>query len=373
MTDNQQKIYFIEVLRGVAPLLVVGYHLPGPLIYSYDFWPGMGLDLFRNGNIGVDIFFMISGFIICYATQKSEARPLLSFVLRRFFRIYPLFLFCIIFMWFAYASWKPSIELIRSIFLLHGDYSLPAPFFGYNMLYPAWTISYEIIFYALFLLGMAFSHKFRALISSVIILTLMLSIQLIFKGSSSISGHFSAYSENMSWMAPILTILGSPMLLEFIFGMFLYKVFTKFGHVKNNTFKYSIIILSVLGIYSLIHIDTKLHGFTDKGLMAAFIFTSMMLAEMSGAKMSFRITKFFSDISYSLYLTHAIVLTLVLIYLKKNGINEYPKGIFSFTCLMSLCIGVSYITHIAIERPFISVGKRLVSYVKYKECPSVGS
>ncbi|AOP85642.1 hypothetical protein BFV64_04385 [Enterobacter kobei] len=373
MTDNQKKIYFIEVLRGVAPLLVVGYHLVGPLLGAYNFWPGMGLDLFRNGNIGVDIFFIISGFIICYATQKSEARPLLSFVLRRFFRIYPLFLFCIIFMWFAYASWKPSIELIRSIFLLHGDYSLPAPFFGYNMLYPAWTISYEIIFYALFLLGMAVSHTKRALITSVIMLTLMFSIQLLFKHSISISGHFSAYSDNMSWMAPILTLIGSPMLLEFIFGMILYKVFTKFGPIKNNAIKYSMMTLSIVGVYFIIHIDTKSHGFTDKGIIAAFIFSSMMFAEMSGAKMSFRITKFFSDISYSLYLTHAIVLTLVLIYLKNNGINEYPKGIFSFTCLMSLCIGVSYITHIAIERPFISVGKRLVSYVKYKECPSVGS
>ncbi|MDR7941167.1 acyltransferase [Enterobacter soli] len=373
MTDNQKKIYFIEVLRGVAPLLVVGYHLVGPLLGAYNFWPGMGLDLFRNGNIGVDIFFIISGFIICYATQKSEVNPLLSFVLRRFFRIYPLLIFCILFMWFAYASWKPTSDLIRSLLLLHGDYSLPAPFFGYNMLYPAWTISYEIVFYMLFLLGMAFSHKFRALISSVIILTLMLSIQLIFKGSASISGHFSAYSENMSWMAPILTILGSPMLLEFIFGMFLYKVFTKFGHVKNNTFKYSMIILSVLGIYSLIHIDTKLHGFTDKGLMAAFIFTSMMLAEMSGVRMSFRVTKFFSDISYSLYLTHVIALALVLMALKHIGINDYPKGIVPFVCLMSLCIAVAYITHIAIERPFISIGKRIVSFVKYKESPSMGS
>lgn len=89
MTENQQKIYFIEVLRGIAPLLVVGYHAAGPLVNAYASFPMLGLDIFRNGNIGVDIFFMISGFIICYATQKVETRPLLSFVIRRFFRIYP--------------------------------------------------------------------------------------------------------------------------------------------------------------------------------------------------------------------------------------------------------------------------------------------
>lgn len=372
MTDNQKKIYFIEVLRGIAPLLVVGYHLVGPLLGAYDFWPGMGLDLFRNGNIGVDIFFIISGFIICYATQKIEVRPLLSFVLRRFFRIYPLLFFCIMFMWFAYASWKPTSDLIRSLLLLHGDYSLPAPFFGYNILYPAWTITYEVMFYTLFLIGMLVSHRNRALITSLIILIIMLSIHFFFKGTVSISGHFSAYSLDMSWMAPALTILGSPMLLEFVFGMFLYNVFMKVGNIESNTFRYLMIGLSILGIYALIHIDTKAHGFTDKGLIAAFIFTSMMFSEMSGVRISFRVTRFLSDISYSLYLTHAIVLAMVLIYLKDHGISEYPKGLFSFIYLMSLCIFVAYITHITIELPFISLGKRLVSYIKSATTPSVG-
>ena len=121
MTENQQKIYFIEVLRGIAPLLVVGYHAAGSLVNAYASFPMLGLDIFRNGNIGVDIFFMISGFIICYATQKVETRPLLSFVIRRFFRIYPLFLFCLLFVWFSYSSWKPASEFIKSAFLLHSN------------------------------------------------------------------------------------------------------------------------------------------------------------------------------------------------------------------------------------------------------------
>lgn len=372
MNNNQQKIYFIEVLRGVASLLVVGYHLPGPLIHAYEFWPSMGLDLFRNGNIGVDIFFMISGFIICYATKNVEHKPLLSFTLRRLFRIYPLFLFCVLFAWFTYASGKPSSEFIRSALLLHGNYSLPAPFFGYNILYPAWTISFEVIFYAIFLSAMAINHTHRALISSIVMLVSIFGIQLLFKNSVSVSGDFSSYSDKMFWMSPILTLLSSPMFLEFIFGMFLYKAFTKIGPIKNNIIRYLMVTLSIVGVYLMFYINTKTHGLTDKGMIAAFIFISMMVSEMSGVKMSFRVTKFFSDISYSLYLTHAIVLTLVSLYLKKNGISELPKGIITFVCLMSLCIGVSYIAHISIERPFIYIGKKLVAYFKYNKHPSMG-
>lgn len=367
MTENQQKIYFIEVLRGIALLLVVGYHAAGPLVNAYASFPMLGLDIFRNGNIGVDIFFMISGFIICYATQKVETRPLLSFVIRRFFRIYPLFLFCLLFVWFSYSSWKPASEFIKSAFLLHSNYSLRAPFFGYNMLYPAWTISYEILFYSIFLIGMAFSHKWRALITSLIILTSMLAIQLHFKSSISVSGDFSAYSVEMGAFAPVFTMLGSPMLLEFILGMFLFFVFRTFGEIKNNAIKFTMISTSVAGIYLLIHINTKLHGFTDKGLIAAFIFISMMIAEMSGAKMSFRITRFFSNISYSLYLTHSIVLSLSLMYIKSIGYTEYPKGFLFFALLMGTCILISYFSHIFIEKPFILLGKRLLINITRKK------
>lgn len=124
---------------------------------------------------------------------------------------------------------------------------------------------------------------------------------------------------------------------------------------------------SVAGIYLLIHINTKLHGFTDKGLIAAFIFISMMIAEMSGAKMSFRITRFFSNISYSLYLTHSIVLSLSLMYIKSIGYTEYPKGFLFFALLMGTCILISYFSHIFIEKPFILLGKRLLINITRKK------
>lgn len=147
MTNKSQKIYFIEVLRGPAALLVVAYHIAGVLMGAYSFWPNMGRDLFRNGNLGVDLFFMISGFIICYATKSQDSNYRSTFIIRRFFRIYPLFFVCLTVAWLTYNSGYDYSKFLLSATLMQNDYAGKAPFYGYNMLYPAWTIAYEVILY----------------------------------------------------------------------------------------------------------------------------------------------------------------------------------------------------------------------------------
>ena len=197
MIENQGKIYFIEVLRGFAALLVVGYHIAGVLMGAYDFWPGMGRDLFRNGNIGVDIFFMISGFIICYATKNKEENYRSNFIIRRFFRIYPLFFICLTIAWLTYNSGYDYTKYLLSATLMQNNYAGKAPFYDYNMLYPAWTIAYEVMFYFIFFISMCFSHRYRSVISMLFLAFLMCAIQLFFKGELSIYGGFSPYDEQI--------------------------------------------------------------------------------------------------------------------------------------------------------------------------------
>ena len=70
-------------LRGIAALAVVGYHfsLRGPLHL-------------QNGFLAVDLFFVLSGFVIAYSYEKRlrEGLPLKDFVLIRFIRLYLLYL-----------------------------------------------------------------------------------------------------------------------------------------------------------------------------------------------------------------------------------------------------------------------------------------
>ncbi|WP_431642439.1 acyltransferase family protein [Enterobacter mori] len=367
MIENQGKIYFIEVLRGFAALLVVGYHIAGVLMGAYDFWPGMGRDLFRNGNIGVDIFFMISGFIICYATKNKEENYRSNFIIRRFFRIYPLFFICLTIAWLTYNSGYDYTKYLLSATLMQNNYAGKAPFYDYNMLYPAWTIAYEVMFYFIFFISMCFSHRYRSVISMLLLAFLMCAIQLFFKGELSIYGGFSPYDERMGFMAPALTLLGSPLMIEFVIGMICFHVFNT-GLLKHRKYLANIFLMACITSMCLLYfMNLNMHGMTEKGIVAALIFITMMLSEMSGKKINLRVTKFFSDISYSLYITHAMILKYYINYLHSIGEKDYPKGLLSFFAIYIVCILVAYVSHITIERWFIGIGKSLITKLRCKE------
>lgn len=334
---------------------------------AYSFWPGMGRDLFRNGNIGVDIFFMISGFIICYATRNQEDNYRSSFIIRRFFRIYPLFIICLTIAWLTYNSGYDYLHYLHSATLMQNDYAGKAPFFGYNMLYPAWTIAYEVMFYFVFYLGMCINHKYRGLITAILLLMAMSTIQLSFKGELSVHGHFSSYSPDMGILSPPLTLLGSPLMLEFIIGMGCYYLYNTLTTSENIAVSSLFLTLSVIAMSMMYFVDLNSHGITEKGIVAAAIFIPLMLSEMTGMKLKSKVSKFFSDISYSLYLTHAMILKYYTIYLKDIGVNDFPKGVLSFFSILVVCIVVAYIVHITVEKWFINIGKKIITLLSTKE------
>jgi peptidoglycan/LPS O-acetylase OafA/YrhL len=78
----KNQISSLEGLRGVAALLVIVYHM------QFDL-PGLGAT--KNGYLAVDLFFVLSGFVICsaYGTRLSGAPQWWNFVIRRFGRLWP--------------------------------------------------------------------------------------------------------------------------------------------------------------------------------------------------------------------------------------------------------------------------------------------
>lgn len=68
---TKEKVNSIHYLRGIAALMVVFYHLKARLndVYAQE---NLGDLLFNSGAFGVDLFFVISGFIICYATDRKD-------------------------------------------------------------------------------------------------------------------------------------------------------------------------------------------------------------------------------------------------------------------------------------------------------------
>lgn len=157
------RIDSLQVLRALAALLVVLNHVWGGATHaeapgSLAHWAGAHY----AGGLGVDIFFCLSGFIMVESLRDAPRRTTLAagFLWRRVRRIYPTYLACLgamllfataprILGWpgVGYAIDLAPLDLLRNVLLLP---SLPGDTASKMAIPPAWTLVYEMCFYALF-------------------------------------------------------------------------------------------------------------------------------------------------------------------------------------------------------------------------------
>src|SRR5271166_3045280 len=144
----------IQTLRALAALAVVAYHALQ--------WDRGGFDV---GRAGVDVFFVISGFIMWRVTAGRDVPPR-AFLWRRFTRVAPLYwlatlgVLAVALVWPAFLpevrpGWR---HLVLSLaFIPHLDpRGLPFP-----TLPPGWTLDYEAVFYAIFAAALAGPRAWR--------------------------------------------------------------------------------------------------------------------------------------------------------------------------------------------------------------------
>jgi peptidoglycan/LPS O-acetylase OafA/YrhL len=150
------KLAYIDVLRGIAILMVVVIHTSLAV---------NGLSTFvgyvdRYGQMGVQLFFVASAYTLCHSFvgRANEPKPLTSFFIRRFFRIAPLYYFAI----FIYYLLEPVIHILSLIELPMSEYNFGS--IGANILFihgfivsannnivpGGWSIGTEMAFYTLF-------------------------------------------------------------------------------------------------------------------------------------------------------------------------------------------------------------------------------
>lgn len=147
----------LQVLRAIAALLVVAFHAVGTA-GGYGRAPEALLYVKHLGQAGVDLFFVISGFVIVYI-QNRNPRSARTFFIRRLVRIVPLY-------WALLAFVLVLFALVPSLF---GDrlsvdqghaiasfaFSSMAVFGENPLIYLGWTLEWELMFYCLFALGLA--------------------------------------------------------------------------------------------------------------------------------------------------------------------------------------------------------------------------
>lgn len=331
----------IQALRAAAALLVVVYH-------TFDMWGErvntMSAPSWANGAAGVDIFFVISGFVMVVASHRltSQAQAWWTFIQHRIVRIVPLYWLLttaklLIVLFFADLAFRSSLDfdyVVRSYLFLpvvdHAGHFRP-------LLPVGWTLTYEFLFYLLFALALAL----RLDVLRVLVPGLGLFIVV-------------ALFRAETW--PAWTILFNTIVIEFIFGVVLAKATLRGWRLPPG----AAACLVAAGFALILAVPEGAEGLRPLswGLPALAIVAGAVSLESRAANMLPRWLLGLGDASYSIYLTHGFalpVLGLVVVFFHRTGL--FAEAIAVLACLVASSI-VGAVVYRLIERPMMLSLKR---------------
>ncbi|MDK7596307.1 acyltransferase [Serratia ureilytica] len=329
---NNRNIIPIQWLRAVAVTLVVCWHV----MVKAHVLNITTSDYFYIGNSGVDLFFVISGFIMAYTAQRNANG--VEFILRRIIRILPLYWLISIFALLVYLynpsmvnSNSPHTTLINSFTLI--------PIENYAMLVDVgWTLRYEFIFYLILSLSFM-SGKTMGLVICSIIMIILPTIGLIVN-----SNEF------------YFTFITNPLLIEFSLGIIAFYASSNSIIQKNH----NAIIISGLTLLVLIELYAPF-------INRCFKYGVPMMLVLIGARNIKIHENIFSKIlcivgnaSYSIYLTHMFTIGLSILILKSTIYgSKYDIIFIPASIIASIVAGVAcfYI----IETPLLKISKKALS------------
>ncbi|WP_460584663.1 acyltransferase family protein [Hymenobacter arcticus] len=177
----------LEALRGVASIVVVWHHL---VLYPYlldpHYKPSGVFSFVAPGHLSVLIFFVLSGYVIGRAhSEPLKINDISGYLKKRFVRIYPIYILCIIFALLIAIHSYNSLTIISNLTLTQ---NMLAPVIFENN--PAWSLNYEVIFYLLFI-PISFL-RLNIIATSVIVL--IIGVTAYFSGFYLVSDYFLGFT-----------------------------------------------------------------------------------------------------------------------------------------------------------------------------------
>jgi peptidoglycan/LPS O-acetylase OafA/YrhL len=271
-------------LRFFAAFLVVIHHMSQVIWREYAGFPIL------HGQLGVDVFFVVSGFIIAYSARSCAKWS--DFIRRRLFRVVPLYWAATLFL-FVVAFFLPDFlnsttanpwNLLKSLFFIpyvkENGYVQPVLFLG-------WTLNYEVFFYVVFALAMA-AFK-RPVIFVTIFFSFIVFYGYVFRPTSVIPWFYT-----------------SGIILEFVAGLWIYE----FYHLRDFRPVKGAPILLVIGVAALV---AQLGGgialprevmYGIPSALAVFGAISWTVPRTFFTRMAVAL----GDASYSMYILHSYII-----------------------------------------------------------------
>ncbi|MDL2402693.1 acyltransferase family protein [Rhizobium mayense] len=319
MLKSYSQIKSIQYLRAVAAISVVFFHVSE----TY----GLG---FKIGASGVDIFFVISGFIMWVTTQGKLMSPR-QFMSRRISRIVPIYWIATIVTavviiakpLFFFDSDPSATNFIGSLFFL--------PLIKDDALHPVvvqgWTLSYEMFFYLIFSISLLLSEFNRFCF-------LMMALVLIVVAHSQMPFSYAR-------------VFAAPMILEFAAGVIIARLWTSSFRIP-----FHIAVALMVGGFVLLLISawlTDLDRSLRWGVAAALLILGAVFAERERGSPELAVMHFLGDASYSIYIWHVLTAVVVTAILLRIGVPHLALPLL----VVAGSLGLSLVCYILIERPML--------------------
>lgn len=348
----------VQILRGVAALMVAYLHLYAVSGYEAELWPSFWPADVEVLARGVDIFFVISGFIML-VTSRSMAPG--DFILRRLVRIAPLYWFFTLLIVVA-ATTKP--DLFRTTVVTLGGAIKSLAFIPYvnegrpdeisPLLPPGWTLNYEMMFYAVFTGALFAPLRYRVALCAGIFSILVAS-------------RITAADEQSA----VVRFYSDPILFEFVGGMIV-------GHLYLSSLKLSkatcwSMIAIGFGLILTAVLDVHPGDVTWRpiayGLPSCLIVLGGVCLDKGGTGQgTWRVPALLGDASYSIYLSHMFVLGAERSAWKVLGLAQqtaWHAAGFALVGMAGVCVG-GVLCYWYIEKPLLHSCQGLLRRVQLR-------
>lgn len=359
-TKTSSKLANVQALRAFAALWVVLFHtgLASPVWAEF-----VEANLVKRGYLGVDLFFVISGFIIAWVAILSRDAPEapMEFLAKRFFRLAPPYwlVACI----FSLICNRQEWETFANTFLF-APFGRTAPYFGFPALYVGWTLNYEVAFYLVCAGSLLFGRLALAAAVSAL-LGLTLALPLLRLGFVELNPA-AAYPFGHIY----LLMVANPLMLEFAMGMGVAALFALLKGRVARSYAFVLLIAAAALYVNFVVMGEVWFSTFYHGIPSAILLLAFLMAEDSGLFVAPKWAVTVGEWSFGIYLLHPVVIEAVNRRAGPVPPEHWHYAAIRFALVTGLTLWAAKLLYVRVEVPCIQYGRKIARVFSVVAQPS---